>query len=132
MKKSLLCFILFTSALIGNSRNKTVLRNSYLIAGVNNSAGIFSFFNAHREGRNATGLMWKVSDVSGIISFEIQRSFDGEFFDPIGSLSYNSSHRFTYKDVSASPGFLYYRIAAHFLNGDVAYSDVQIVHIIRK
>ena len=95
------------------------------------SGNVFSFFNAHREGRNGTALMWSVSTSGNVLDFEIQRSYDGEFFDPIYDQACINIARYNWKDNDVFPGYIYYRIAAHLINGDVIYSDVQVVHIVQ-
>jgi hypothetical protein len=92
---------------------------------------MFGFFNAHREGQAAAVLMWKWSSTADVISFQIERSYDGEFFDPVGGQSNNHGAIYTWKDTNVLPGYLYYRVAANMSNGEIIYSDVAIVHIVQ-
>ena len=95
------------------------------------STGVFKFFNAHREGKAATGLMWRVSTGAAVLHFEVQKSYDGEYFDPACDLMCTNVSQYDWKDNSVYPGFIYYRIAAYMINGDVIYSDVQEIHIVQ-
>ena len=96
-----------------------------------NHGNLFNLFIAHREGRNGTALIWMSSTSGQVLSFEIQRSYDGQFFDPIGMQPSNNTGRYNWKDSNVFPGYIYYRIAAQMINGEVAYSDVKMVHIVQ-
>lgn len=96
------------------------------------SGNPFSFFNAHRQGHSAIGLMWQISSSDDVISFQVQRSYDGEFFDPVTNLSCGANKRFTWKDDNVFPGYIYYRVEATLMDGTTFYSEVEIVHIVQK
>ena len=96
------------------------------------SDNLFTFFNAHRQGFRSTGLMWRISSSDDVVSFQIQRSYDGEFFDPLIDVPCNTNTRFNWKDDNVFPGYLYYRLAANLIDGTTVYSDVQVVHIVQK
>ena len=132
MKKLSFSFLLMTAVLIGLSLpgKASPKLAEYGFSGTP-SSGVFTFFNAHREGKAATGLMWRVSANAAVLHFEIQKSYDGEFFDPACDQACTKASRYDWKDNSVYPGFIYYRIAAHMINGDVVYSDVQEIHIVQ-
>ncbi|HEY9343024.1 MAG TPA: hypothetical protein VIQ23_15695 [Hanamia sp.] len=96
------------------------------------SDNLFTFFNAHRQGFRSTGLMWRVSSSDNVVSFQVQRSYDGEFFATIKNEPCDTNTRFTWKDENVLPGYLYYRLAANLIDGTTVYSDVQLVHIVQK
>jgi Phr family secreted Rap phosphatase inhibitor len=95
------------------------------------SGNPISFFNAHRQG-HAIGLMWRVSSSDDVISFQVQRSYDGEFFDPVANLASTANKRFTWQDENVFPGYIYYRVEATLMDGTTFYSEVEIVHIVQK
>lgn len=92
----------------------------------------FTFFNAHRQGHSSTGLMWRTSSPGNVLSFLVERSYDGEFFDPIQNVPCNGNTRFAWKDDIVFPGYIYYRIAASLMDGTTVYSEVQVVRIVQK
>ena len=132
MKKLSFSFLLMTAVLIGLSLpGKASPKTAHLGFSGTPSSGVFTSFNAHREGKAATGLMWRVSANAAVLHFEIEKSYDGEFFDPACDQMCTNASRYDWKDATVYPGFIYYRIAAHMINGDVVYSDVQVVHIVQ-
>ena len=132
MKKLLLSFVFVSAVFTGWSySDKPGVSKKYTTSVEFQSGAVFSSFNAHRQGRNGTELMWSVSTSGNVLDFEIQRSYDGEFFDPISDQACSNISRYNWKDNNVFPGYIYYRIAAHMINGDVVYSDVQVVHIVQ-
>ncbi len=90
---------------------------------------IFSFFNLRHIGHLPSLLMCKVSPVECIVSIQIEKFLDGEYFDP-GALQPNlSAFSCSWNNTNALPGFNYYRIAAIMSNIDVLYYDIQSVRI---
>lgn len=71
---------------------------------------------------------WKVTDEINIRSYEIQRSLDGRNFNAAGTVKAagNSSveQRYSFNDVLAAAGLIYYRIKTLELNGDSKYSSI--------
>ncbi len=95
--------------------------------------GSFDYFRAHRQGSGIT-LTWGSSSAN-VVMFTIERSEDGEFFNPIGGLSPNGigtrgTHKF--KDDSVFPGVISYRIAALNADGSIEYSPVETVRLVKR
>ncbi len=130
MKKLLMALILALPAISGWSL-KGSNPNPLLTFTNSPSGGMFSSFNAHREGHATICLMWKMSTDAGVASYQIEKSYDGEFFDPVAGQVNNHGPIYTWKDSNVFPGYIYYRVAANMANGDVIYSDVQVVHIVQ-
>lgn len=133
MKKLLLSFIFISVAFSGWSfpdKPGSILQKENSIQ--SESGYPFTYFKAHRQGFNETGLMWRISSSANVLSFQIQRSYDGEFFNPIAEIPCNTNIRFSWQDGNLFPGYIYYRIAAKFMDGTTIYSDMQVVHIVRK
>jgi len=132
MKKILMSFILVSVVLTGwSSSDKPGSNLPILNQATARSGSPFSFFNAHRQG-HAIGLMWQVSSSDDVISFQVQRSYDGEFFDPVASPACTASKRFTWEDENVFPGYIYYRVEATLMDGTTSYSEVEVVHIVQK
>lgn len=92
----------------------------------------FAFFNAHRQGRNTIGLMWRFKPSSNVLNFQIQRSYDGEFFSTVLQIQNEDHSRLSWKDQNVLPGYLYYRIIANLADGTMVTSNVEIVRIVQK
>lgn len=89
-------------------------------------------FRAHRQGRHAVGLMWRFSGNSNVMSVQIQRSYDGEFFNPIFSCPGSNGVLCNWKDENVFPGVIYYRMDVTLLDGTVLHSSVEVVKIVQK
>jgi hypothetical protein len=89
-------------------------------------------FHAHRQGRNAIELMWRFSANSNVVTLQIQRSYDSEFFNTIFSGPGNSGGWGRWKDENVFPGVIYYRLEATLFDGTVLYSPVEVVRIVQK
>ena len=134
MKKLLLCFA-FVSAVSDGwsfSGKSGFMSQKNMNLTQPQSDIVFSFFNAHRQGSNVISLMWRISGSENVLGFHIQRSYDGEFFDPATELPCNGGKRFTWEDNNVFPGYIYYRLAANLSDGTTIYSEVQVVHIVQK
>ncbi|RNI33666.1 hypothetical protein EFY79_18075 [Hanamia caeni] len=133
MKKILMSFILVSVVLTGWSSSKKPGSNVPNLNPASAQFGNpFSSFIAHRQGHSAIGLMWQISSSDNVISFQVQRSYDGEFFDPVSNLSCGASKRFTWEDENVFPGYIYYRIEVTLMDGTTLYSKVETVHIVQK
>jgi len=104
---------------------------TYLVAPAK-VTGCFDYFRAHRQGSGIT-MTW-ASSSTNVVMYTIERSEDGEFFDPIGSMiakgnGRNGTHKF--KDDNVYPGVISYRIAALKSDGSTEYSPVETVRIVR-
>jgi hypothetical protein len=133
MKKLLLSFVFVSAVFTGwsfSDKPGTTYQNLNLVQVP--SDNLFTFFNAHRQGFRSIGLMWRISSSDDVVSFQVQRSYDGEFFDPIKDLPCNTNTKFTWEDDKIFPGYIYYRLAANLIDGTTVYSDVEVVHIVQK
>jgi hypothetical protein len=92
--------------------------------------GCFGRFNVHRSGKAGIELAWTVSE-NGITQFQIERSYDGEFFDPLTTVNFNGSSSYKTKDADVFPGVIYYRITAVKSDGSTECSPVESVRIVK-
>lgn len=88
----------------------------------------FDYFRVHRQG-SGVSLNWSAP---GAETFQIERSYDGEFFDLIASVEAGAVSKLKYLDQSVFPGVIYYRVAAVMADGSVEYSEVESVRIVKK
>lgn len=86
---------------------------------------------AHRM-QNHAAMVWHVNASSEVAFFEIERSYDGEFFEVIGNKACNNSPMHKHVDSEVFPGYIHYRVKAYLHNGDEVYSDVSLVRIIKR
>src|SRR5262245_53333141 len=68
----------------------------------------FSYFRIHHQSKKNVVLNWGVTTAAGVSSFIVERSYDGEFYDPINQVSCNNSVKFSWKDEGIFPGIIYY------------------------
>jgi hypothetical protein len=59
-----------------------------------------------------------------ILRYEIERSADGRSFDQAGSVVASNNNDYTWDDVSALPGMIYYRVKSVDLSGEIKYSGI--------
>lgn len=118
---ALFSVLIFTSSYVSSSIDASTETKA--------AAGSFKQFIVHRQGANVS-LSWSVS-ATNVVAFAIERSYDGEYFDTIGSLPYNgtTSHRFS--DENVYPGTIWYRITAIKADQSVETSTTESVRIVR-
>ncbi len=90
----------------------------------------FNFVRAHRQAKNVV-INWSVNDPS-IVQFTIERSYDGEFFDPAGGHAFSGSGSYKFTDLNVFPGMIYYRIVALKADGTTECSPVETVRIVSR
>lgn len=130
--KKLLVFAVAFIAFTGYSftgMEKFPAKKSVAAAGVAKQE-MFRYFRIHRQAKNVV-LNWGVTSPAGISSFILERSYDGDFFDAINQMPCNNAEKFSWKDLSVFPGYIYYRIACVMTDGTVSYSVVEVIRIVQ-
>ena len=84
----------------------------------------------HRQGK-AVSLTWTVSG-GNAAQFHVERSYDGDFFETIASVECNGASRYTFKDDSAFPGTIYYRICTLNNDGTEEISAMEAVRLVQR
>ena len=113
-----------------------IFTSSYVSSKINASAETtvkqngFKQFMVHRQGTGVS-LSWSVA-TSNVVEFRIERSYDGEFFDAIGSVGCNGSATHRFRDENVFPGTIYYRIAAVKLDQTMERSVTETVRIVKR
>jgi hypothetical protein len=89
----------------------------------------FRYFRIHRQAKNVV-LNWSSVYTSGVNSFVIERSYDGDFFDVINQMPASSETRHTWKDMNVFPGYIHYRVGCIMNDGTTHYSATEIIRIV--
>jgi hypothetical protein len=95
-----------------------------------NTYNCFSYFRTHRQGKGA-GMTWAVSS-SEIVQFVVERSYDGEFFEPAGSVDFNGASSYKFIDETVYPGYITYRVTAVHADGTTECSPTDQIRIVQR
>jgi hypothetical protein len=95
-----------------------------------NAQGCFNTVKVHRQAKNVV-TTWTVN-TNNVIIFHIERSYDGEFFEEAGTVDYDGTSNYDFKDLSVFPGLIYYRIKAVKLDGTTECSQVESIRIMAR
>jgi hypothetical protein len=93
------------------------------------AADIFGKVFAHRQ-QNGVSLNWTVINSQDVVSFVIERSWDGVYFDAIDEVAVTEGIN-RYRDNDIYPGYLYYRIIAVMSDGTEVCSSIEMVRIVK-
>jgi len=93
--------------------------------------GCFEQFRAHRQGKAGISLTWVIS-APDVVGFSVERSYDGDFFENIGSVNANGGRSYRFTDNGVYPGRIYYRIVAQKSGGSSEASAVDVVRIVQR
>jgi hypothetical protein len=99
-------------------------------AATNTATGSFKQFIVHRQGSDVA-LSWSVS-TSDVVEFSIERSYDGETFEPISTMPCSGTGTHHYKDAGVFPGTIWYRINATKTDQSVETSTTETVRIVKR
>lgn len=89
----------------------------------------FSRVNAHRQAKGVI-IDWVFTDPNNVVTFQVERSYDGTFFECAGECP--PTGRTQFKDNDVFPGHIYYRVVALMYDGSKIYSQVEVVRIVRN
>jgi hypothetical protein len=90
----------------------------------------FNFLRIHRQAKNVA-MTWSVSSTD-VVQFVVQRSYDGEFFENIGTVNFAGSASYKFTDDSVFPGRIYYRITAVKTDMSTECSSTEDVRIVQR
>ncbi len=96
-----------------------------------NTSDVFKRFNVHRQ-QNGVAIQWTVSDIEGISSFIIERSWDGVYFETIDVIEATNEQNRYLDTNEIYPGYWYYKITAVMNDGSEVTSEVDMVRIVRN
>jgi len=89
----------------------------------------FKYFRV-RSRSNENTITWSVSS-KDVIHFIIERSFDGKDFEPRTDMSCAGLYLHSFTDQTASPGTIYYKVAAIKSDGTKEYSVIKTTHDVK-
>ena len=113
-----------------------IFSSSYVSSKIGNGAestapaGTFKQFIVHRQGADVS-LNWSVSAFT-VVEFKVERSYDGEFYETIGSMPCNGTTTHRFKDISVFPGTIYYRVSAVKADQSLEGSATESVRITKR
>ena len=90
----------------------------------------FSRINVHRAGKADIEITWSVTD-GNITQFQVERSYDGDFYDNVTNVNFNGSSSYKTKDKGVFPGYIYYRVTAVKSDGTTECSPTETVRIVQ-
>lgn len=90
----------------------------------------FSRINVHRNGKADVAITWSVSSAD-ITQFEVERSYDGDFYENVNTVNFNGSSSYKSKDTGVFPGVIYYRVTAVKSDGTTECSPVETIRIMQ-
>jgi hypothetical protein len=88
-----------------------------------------SNFSLNSVGTNSSQLKWTSSNEQGIIKYTVQRSKDSRNFSDVTTINSNGniSNSYSYTDISAQEGIVYYRIKVTEMSGSISFSEIALV-----
>lgn len=129
------CVVAMLTATTNVNASETVYPTEQKISNPKSIVNEIPFFKGHRQGRGVT-LQWVANNVE---SFEIQYSTDGDWFDPLESISAqtqskagSNNGRFSLNIPDVFPGETFYRIKGTLPDGSVMYSETISVKIVQR
>jgi hypothetical protein len=123
-------FIAFTGFTFSGKNEKVASNATTSVAAA--AAHDFTYFRIHPQTKKNVVLDWGIDTPAGVSSFTIERSYDGDFYDPINQVAPNNSVRFSWKDEGIFPGLIYYRIACNMNDGTTHYSAVETIRVVQR
>jgi hypothetical protein len=86
---------------------------------------------AHRQGTDIA-LSWAASGCNAA-RFQVERSYDGEYFEAIGSVDNIGARSYKFKDENPGAGYLYYRICCIDGNEiEMERSAIEVIRIVQR
>lgn len=92
----------------------------------------FRYFRIHHQSKKNVVLNWGLDTPAGVVDFNVERSYDGDFYDIINQVGCNNSVKFSWKDEGVYPGIIYYRIACNMNDGTTHYSDIETIRVVQR
>jgi len=92
----------------------------------------FTYFRIHHQSKKNVVLNWGIDSPAGVTCFNVERSYDGDFYDVINQVPCNNAAKFSWKDEGIFPGVIYYRIACNMNDGTIHYSPVESIRVVQR
>jgi hypothetical protein len=94
------------------------------------TSNCFNYFRTHRQGKGIA-MDWSVS-ATDVVQFIVEKSYDGEYFEPSNSVSSNGASSYKFIDNDVFPGYISYRVTAVMADGSTESSPVETVRIVQR
>jgi hypothetical protein len=122
-------------AMLGRTHTMNIdnIYNSWTFSDITNPLPVeFVSFNVRRKGEDAL-LTWQTANEFNAEYFEVQRSFDGEKFEPVGKVSArNAASDYAYSDVKVTAlgqKVIYYRLRQVDTDGKFKFTAIRSLRI---
>lgn len=89
------------------------------------------YFRIHRQ-KDDVSLNWSITNPADVSYFSIERSFDGVNFYEIDVFGCDGSFTQKYRDYTAYPGYLYYRVKVVNTDGTSVTSATEMIRIVSR
>ena len=122
-------FIAFTGFTFSGKNEKVASKATTVAA---QPAHDFTYFRIHHQSKKNVVLNWGIDTPAGVSHYSIERSYDGDFYDPINQVPCNNVVKFSWKDEGIYPGIIYYRIACNMNDGTTHYSEVETIRVVQR
>src|SRR4030095_3853570 len=123
-------FIAFTGFTFSGKNQTVAYKATTSVA--TNVAHDFTYFRIHPQTKNNVVLSWGIDTPAGVSCFTVERSYDGDFYDPINQVACNNAVRFSWKDEGVYPGLIYYRIVCNMNDGTTHYSVIETIRVVQR
>jgi len=123
-------FIAFTGFTFSGKNEKVANNATPSVAA--KPAHDFTYFRVHHQSKKNNVLNWGIDSPAGVTCFNVERSYDGEFYDVINTVQCNNSVKFSWKDEGIFPGVIYYRIACNMNDGSTHYSEIETIRVTQR
>lgn len=95
----------------------------------------FDFLRVHRQGKLGVTATWSLTDINGVESFSIQRTYQDptdpfSIWEEAGTVACDLSRSFKYTDTNITPGQIYYKVVALKSDGSTFTSEIADVKIL--
>ncbi len=133
--KNILVIAISSLSLSGFSFTPVPADESKQITTVQDAAPVqemFGYLRVHRQGKGVS-VNWGIISSADVAGFRVERSYDVDFFgsEIINQVQCNGSLKYSWKDESVFPGYIYYRIGCVMNDGTIHYSAVDKVRIVQ-
>ncbi|HEX6333713.1 MAG TPA: hypothetical protein VFZ78_05775 [Flavisolibacter sp.] len=125
--KTIISFVALSAMILTSSFTINVQEN----LNKQSTQNCFDYFRAHRAGKAAVAMMWGVS-ANDIVQFAVERSYDGSYFEPAGTVAFNGAAGYKFTDNSIYPGYLHYRIIALKTDGTTECSPTVMLRVVQR
>lgn len=131
MKAIIIGTALMLSAVLSSEASNGLSSNKFATvkpAAVQQEIG---YFRIHRM-KDDVALNWSITNPADVSCFSIERSFDGVNFYEIDEVGCDGSTTQKYRDNTAYPGYLYYRIKVKNNDGTSVTSATEMIRIVSR